>query len=138
MGQEVPGVKPDSEEFWVGEMGMVVPVVGLLPPPPVMGGGVGMGVGLPPPPPPPPEDPLPAGGGVVPPLITEGAFTVSVKLVVLTTPPLVTVTVTVELLTGVEAWVVSVSVVVQSGVQDVDEKEALVPEGRPETEKTAD
>jgi hypothetical protein len=77
----------------------------------------------------------------LPPLVIEklnagvGAFTVIVKLVVLVTPPPVAVTVTVKLPTGVEPLVLIVSVEEQVGLQEAEEKEAVVPVGRPEVEK---
>jgi len=66
------------------------------------------------------------------PLLTTA--TVKVNDVVFVTPPPVAVTVTVLLLAGVEANVLIVSVVVQVGPQDVDEKFPVAPVGNPETE----
>jgi len=78
----------------------------------------------------------------LPPLVIEksnagaGAFTVIVKLVVLVTPPPVAVTVTVKLPTVVDPLVLIVRVEEQVGLQEAEEKEAVVPAGKPEAEKT--
>src|SRR5213080_4657166 len=66
------------------------------------------------------------------------AVTVRVKVVVLCTPPPSPVTVMVEEPMGVEAEVVRVRVVEQVGVQEMAEKEAVAPLGRPAAEKETD
>ena len=77
-------------------------------------------IGVVPPPPPPP--------------LEEGvAFTVSVNEVVFVIPPAVPVTVTVELPAPVELSVLIVSVDVQVGLHEEDEKLPVAPVGKPET-----
>ena len=68
-------------------------------------------------------------------MATVGKLTVKLNVVVLVTPPPVAVTVMVELPAGVEAVVLMVRVEEQAGLQLVEEKEAVAPAGRPETEK---
>jgi len=70
-------------------------------------------------------------GGVV----SGGTATVSTKLVVRVSPPPVAETVMVELPIGVVERVEMVMIVVQVGEQEVGEKEAAAPVGRPEAEK---
>jgi hypothetical protein len=62
-------------------------------------------------------------------------LTVKVKLVVLVTPPPAPVTTIVYVPTGVDAAVAIVRRLEQVGLQFVCEKEALAPEGSPDTEK---
>jgi len=72
--------------------------------------------------------------GLIVGIATVAALTVRLKVVVLLTPPPVAVTVMVEFAAGVEAVVLMVRVEEHVGVQEA-EKEAVVPEGRPEAEK---
>jgi hypothetical protein len=58
-----------------------------------------------------------------------------VNVVVLVTPPPVAVTVMVELPAGIEAVVLIVRVEEHVGLQEVEEKDTVVPEGKPEAEK---
>ncbi len=69
---------------------------------------------------------------------TTTALTLRVKAVVLVTPPPVAVTVTEKSPAGVDPLVAIVRTVEQEGLQDVVEKEAVAPEGRPEAEKETD
>jgi hypothetical protein len=64
---------------------------------------------------------------------TVGAVTVSVNPVVLVMPPPVALMVTEKLPTGVDPPVAIVRTVEQVGLHEVDEKEPVAPEGRPET-----
>jgi hypothetical protein len=64
---------------------------------------------------------------------TFGVATVSVKLEVLVTPPPVALTVMEKLPVGVDPLVLILRTVEQVGLQEVEEKELLAPEGRPET-----
>jgi hypothetical protein len=57
------------------------------------------------------------------------------NVVVLVTPAPAAVTVMLELPEGVEALVLMVRVEEQAGLQLVAEKEAVAPDGRPDTEK---
>lgn len=66
---------------------------------------------------------------------TNGACTVSKKAIVFVTPPPAPVTVMLELPRGVVPRVVTVIVVPQVGVQLGALKEAVAPDGKPETEK---
>lgn len=79
------------------------------------------------------EDRLTEGG-----VVSGAAFTVSVKLVVLESPPPVPESVIVKFPVGVEERVESVKVLVQVGLQLVGEKLAVVPLGSPEAEKETD
>jgi hypothetical protein len=63
------------------------------------------------------------------------ALTLSVKAVVLVTPPPVDVTVIGKFPVGVDPLVVIFNTVEQVGLQDAEEKEPAAPEGRPETLK---
>ena len=65
-------------------------------------------------------------------------FTVKVKVVLRVTPPDVPVTVIVEFPVVAELLAVRVSVEEQVGLQEVGEKDALTPEGRPEALKLTD
>jgi hypothetical protein len=62
-------------------------------------------------------------------------FTVKLKVLVLVTPPPAAVTVIREVPAGVELVVLMVRVEEQVGPQEVEEKEAVAPAGRPEAEK---
>ena len=64
-----------------------------------------------------------------------GRLTVKLNAVVLVTPPPVAVTVMLALPVAVELLVLMVSVEEQLGLQLVEEKEAVAPEGSPEAEK---
>jgi hypothetical protein len=61
-----------------------------------------------------------------------GAMTVKPKVVVWTTAPLVPVTVTVKVPTGVAAVVVSVNITAHVGVHEGAEKLAVIPAGSPD------
>ena len=63
---------------------------------------------------------------------TTAALTPRVKAVVFVTPPPVAVTLTEKLPAGVDPLVAIVRAVEQEGLQDVEEKEAVAPEGSPE------
>ena len=76
-------------------------------------------------------DPEERTGGVV----SGGAVTVRLNVVACEIEVPVPVTVIVEAPTGVEARVVMVSVVVQVGLHDTGEKDAVAPRGRPDAEK---
>ena len=69
---------------------------------------------------------------------TVGAATVRVKAVVLVMPPPVALTVTEKLPVGVDPLVVILRPAEHVGVQEAEEKEAVAPEGRPETPKVTD
>jgi hypothetical protein len=66
---------------------------------------------------------------------TVGKLTVKLKLVVLVTPLPVAETVIVEVPAGVELLVLMVKVDEQLGLQLLEEKEAVAPDGRPAAEK---
>jgi hypothetical protein len=72
--------------------------------------------------------------GVIVGLATVGKPTPKLNVVVLVTPPPDAVTVMVELPLGVEPLVLMVRVEEQLGLQLFGEKEAVAPEGNPETE----
>ena len=59
--------------------------------------------------------------------------TLSVKAVVLLTPPPVDVTVIGKLPAGVDPLVLIVNTVEQVGLQEVEENDSVAPEGSPET-----
>ena len=63
----------------------------------------------------------------------DAVATLRVKAVVFVTPPPVEVTVIGKLPAGVEPLVAILSVVEQVGLQEADEKEAVAPEGNPDT-----
>ena len=63
------------------------------------------------------------------------AVTLRVKAVVLVTPPPVAETVIGKLPIGVDPLVLTVNTVEQDGLQEVEEKDAVAPEGSPETLK---
>src|SRR6266545_7156992 len=69
---------------------------------------------------------------------TTTALTLRVNAEVLVTLPPVAVTVTEKLPAGVDPLVAIVRTVEQEGLQDVVEKEAVDPEGRPAPEKETD
>jgi hypothetical protein len=69
---------------------------------------------------------------------TVGKLTARLNVEVLVTPPPAAVIVMLELPAGVELLVLMVSVEEQVGLQLVEEKEAVAPEGSPETEKETD
>src|SRR6266508_3366851 len=71
----------------------------------------------------------------VAPVNETAAATLRVKAEVLVAPPPVEVTVTEKLPAGVDRLVAIVRTVEQEGLQDVEEKEAVAPEGSPEAEK---
>ena len=73
--------------------------------------------------------------GLIVGVATVGRPTVRVNVVVLVVPPPVAATVIVELPAGVEPVVLTVRVEEQAGVQLAEEKDAVVPEGNPETLK---
>ena len=62
-------------------------------------------------------------------------LTVRVKVVVFVNPPLLALTVTVEVPAGVAPLVVILRFVEHVGVQETAEKEPVAPEGKPETLK---
>ena len=64
-----------------------------------------------------------------------GTVTLRVKAVVLVTPPPVEVMVMGKLPAGVDPLVLIFDTVEHAGVQEVEEKDPLAPEGRPETPK---
>lgn len=66
------------------------------------------------------------------------AFTVRLKLAVRVSPPPVPVTVMPDVPVGVVALVLRVRVVVQVGVQDVGEEDAVVPVGSPDAENATE
>ena len=66
-----------------------------------------------------------------------GALTVRVKVVVFVNPPLLALTATVEVPTGVAPLVVILRLVEHVGVQEIAEKDPVAPEGKPETLKEA-
>ena len=68
-------------------------------------------------------------------LATVGRLIVREKEVVLVMPAPTAVTVTVAVPAGVEPLVLMVSVEVQAGLQEPDEKEAVAPVGKPAAEK---
>ena len=63
----------------------------------------------------------------------RASVTLSVKAVVLVTPPPVEVTVMGKLPAGVEAVVLIFSTVEHAGLQEAEENEAVAPVGSPET-----
>ena len=65
-------------------------------------------------------------------------LTVRVKVVVFVSPPLIALTVTVEIPAGVAPLVVIFRVVEHVGVQETAEKDPVAPEGKPETLKETD
>ena len=65
----------------------------------------------------------------------NASVTLRVKLAVLVTPPPVEVTVIGKLPAGVDPLVVIFNTVEHAGVQEVEEKDPVAPEGRPETLK---
>ena len=65
----------------------------------------------------------------------NASVTLSVKAVVLVTLPPVDITVIGKLPAGVDPVVVIFNTVKQAGLQEVEEKDPVAPEGRPETEK---
>ena len=67
-----------------------------------------------------------------------GAFTVNVNVVVCDREPAAPFTVIVDDPVGVDAEVAKLRVDAQVGTQDAGEKEAVAPDGRPETEKETD
>jgi hypothetical protein len=73
--------------------------------------------------------------GLIAGVATVGKLTVKLNVVVLVTPPPAAVTVMLELPAGVELFVLMVIVEEQAGLQLVEEKEALAPVGKPETER---
>jgi len=64
-----------------------------------------------------------------------GTVTLRVKAVVLVTPPPVEVTVMGKLPAGVDPLVLIFNTVEHAGVQEVEEKDPVAPEDRPETPK---
>jgi hypothetical protein len=64
-----------------------------------------------------------------------GALTVRVKVVVFVNPPLLALTVTVEVPAVVAPLVDILRIVEHVGVQETAEKDPVVPEGKPETLK---
>jgi len=64
-----------------------------------------------------------------------GALTIKVNVVVFVTPPPTALTVTVELPAEVAPLVLMASVEEQVGLQEAGEKDAVAPEGNPETLK---
>jgi hypothetical protein len=68
-------------------------------------------------------------------VVTVGRLTVKLNVVVLVTPPPAAVTVTLELPAAVELLVLMVRVEEHAGLQLVEEKEAVAPVGKPETER---
>jgi hypothetical protein len=64
----------------------------------------------------------------------NASVTPSVKAVVLVTPPPADVTVIGKLPAGVDPVVFMFNTVEHDGLQEVEEKDPVAPEGRPETE----
>jgi hypothetical protein len=78
---------------------------------------------------------LPSLGVIVGVATVDAVATLRVKAVVLVTPPPVEETVTGKLPAGVEPLVAMVSFDEQVGLQEAEEKEAIAPEGNPDTVK---